>query len=34
MSSTAAAVHNLTAVVPLLEVTNMERSLAFYLDGR
>src|ERR1700693_4025592 len=33
MSSTAAPVHNVTAVVPLLMVTNMERSLAFYLDG-
>jgi lactoylglutathione lyase len=27
------AAHNVTAVVPLLMVTNMERSLAFYIDG-
>jgi lactoylglutathione lyase len=33
MSSTAAIVHNVTAVVPLLTVTSMERSLAFYIDG-
>jgi lactoylglutathione lyase len=33
MSSTAAPVQNVTAVVPLLMVTNMERSLAFYVDG-
>jgi lactoylglutathione lyase len=33
MSSTAAPVQNVTAVVPLLMVTNMERSLAFYMDG-
>jgi uncharacterized glyoxalase superfamily protein PhnB len=33
MSSTAAPVDNVTAVVPLLTVTNMERSLAFYIDG-
>lgn len=25
--------HNVTAVVPLLMVTSMERSLAFYIDG-
>lgn len=31
--STAAAPHNVTAMVPLLMVTNMERSLAFYVDG-
>jgi lactoylglutathione lyase len=33
MSSTVAPVQNVTAVVPLLMVTNMERSLAFYVDG-
>jgi catechol 2,3-dioxygenase-like lactoylglutathione lyase family enzyme len=33
MSSTAAPVQNVTAVVPLLMVTNMQRSLAFYVDG-
>jgi lactoylglutathione lyase len=33
MSSTAAPVHDVTAVVPLLMVTSMERSLAFYIDG-
>ena len=33
MSDTAAATHNVTAVVPLLMVTSMERSLAFYVDG-
>jgi lactoylglutathione lyase len=33
MSSTPAPVQNVTAVVPLLMVTNMERSLAFYVDG-
>jgi len=27
------AVHNVTAVVPLLMVSNIERSLAFYVDG-
>jgi lactoylglutathione lyase len=33
MSSTPAPVQNVTAVVPLLMVTNMQRSLAFYVDG-
>jgi hypothetical protein len=33
MSIAAAPVHNVTAVVPLLMVTDMERSLAFYVDG-
>ena len=33
MSSTAVPVQNVGAVVPLLMVTNMERSLAFYVDG-
>src|SRR5580658_5415091 len=33
MSSSAIPVQNVTAVVPLLMVTNMERSLAFYVDG-
>jgi lactoylglutathione lyase len=33
MSSTVVPVHNVTAVVPMLMVTNMERSLAFYVDG-
>lgn len=33
MSTAAAGPHNVTAVVPLLLVTNMERSLAFYIDG-
>ena len=33
MSSTVVPVQNVTAVVPLLTVTNMERSLAFYVDG-
>src|SRR5580658_3278780 len=33
MSSSAIPVQNVTAVVPLLMVTNMERSLAFYADG-
>jgi|SRR5579863_9444106 len=33
MSTTAAPVQNVTAVVPLLLVNNMERSLAFYVDG-
>ena len=33
MSTTALPVQNVTAVVPLLMVTNMERSLAFYVDG-
>jgi lactoylglutathione lyase len=31
--TTADPVHNVTAVVPLLMVTNMERSLAFYIDS-
>ena|SRR5665213_1829748 len=33
MSSTVVPVQNVTSVVPLLMVTNMERSLAFYVDG-
>jgi len=33
MSSTVVPVQNVTAVVPLLMVTNMERALAFYVDG-
>jgi lactoylglutathione lyase len=33
MSSAVAPLHNVIAVVPLLMVTNMERSLAFYIDG-
>jgi lactoylglutathione lyase len=33
MTSVGSAVQNVTAAVPLLMVTNMERSLAFYLDG-
>jgi catechol 2,3-dioxygenase-like lactoylglutathione lyase family enzyme len=33
VTSTAAPVHNVTAVVPLLMVTNMGRSLTFYIDG-
>ena len=33
MSTTVAPVQNVTAVVPLLLVTSMERSLAFYVDG-
>lgn len=33
MSTTGAATQNVTAVVPLLMVTSMERSLAFYVDG-
>ncbi len=33
MSASSASVHNVTAVVPLLMVTSMERSLAFYIDG-
>jgi lactoylglutathione lyase len=33
MSTTVAPVQNVTAVVPLLMVTSMERSLAFYVDG-
>jgi catechol 2,3-dioxygenase-like lactoylglutathione lyase family enzyme len=33
MSSTVVPVHNVTAGVPSLMVTNMERSLAFYIDG-
>jgi len=33
MSVNTASSHNVTAVVPLLMVTNMERSRAFYIDG-
>jgi lactoylglutathione lyase len=33
MSTTAVPVHDVTAVVPLLMVTSMERSLAFYIEG-
>jgi lactoylglutathione lyase len=33
VNTTGAAAHNVTAVVPLLMVTSMERSLAFYIDG-
>lgn len=33
MSATAAPTHNITAVIPMLMVTSMERSLAFYMDG-
>jgi lactoylglutathione lyase len=33
MSANIAPAHNVTAVVPLLMVTSMERSLAFYIDG-
>lgn len=33
MSTVVAPVHTVTAVVPLLMVTNMERSLTFYIDG-
>ncbi|MGB7760097.1 MAG: VOC family protein [Bryobacteraceae bacterium] len=33
MSTTVAASHNVTAVVPLLMVTDMERSLTFYVAG-
>jgi lactoylglutathione lyase len=33
MSANTAPPHNVTAVVPLLMVTSMERSLAFYIDG-
>src|ERR1700727_1374682 len=33
MSTTVVPVQNVTAVVPLLMVTDMERSLAFYVDG-
>ena len=33
VSSTAAASRNVTAVIPLLLVTDMERSLTFYIDG-
>ncbi len=33
MTTTVAPVQNVTAVVPLLMVTSMERSLAFYVDG-
>ena len=33
MSTIAAGPLHVTAVVPLLLVTNMERSLAFYIDG-
>lgn len=33
MSTAVPPVHTVTAVVPLLMVTSMERSLAFYMDG-
>lgn len=33
VTSAAAPLHNVTAVVPPLMVTNMERSLTFYTDG-
>src|SRR4051812_15585658 len=33
MDAETAPSHNVTAVVPLLMVTSMERSLAFYIDG-
>ena len=33
MSTSIAPIHNVTAVVPLLMITSMERSLAFYVDG-
>ncbi len=33
MTSVATPAQNVTAAVPLLMVSNMERSLAFYLDG-
>jgi lactoylglutathione lyase len=33
VSSPAAPVQDVTAVVPLLMVSSMERSLAFYIDG-
>jgi lactoylglutathione lyase len=33
MSASTAPRHNVTAVVPLLMVTSMKRSLAFYIDG-
>ena len=33
MTGTVTAIHNVTAVVPLLMVTDIERSLAFYVDG-
>jgi len=33
MSPSASTAHNVTAVVPLLLITSMERSLAFYVDG-
>lgn len=33
MGTIAAASQNVTSVVPLLMVTNMERSLAFYVEG-
>jgi catechol 2,3-dioxygenase-like lactoylglutathione lyase family enzyme len=33
MSANTAPRHNVTAVIPLLMVTSMERSLAFYVDG-
>ncbi len=33
VSTTPVAAHNVTAVVPLLMVTNIQRSLAFYIDG-
>lgn len=33
MSTNTPPAHNVTALVPLLMVTSMERSLAFYVDG-
>ncbi len=33
MTAETASVQNVSAVIPLLMVTNMERSLAFYVDG-
>jgi len=33
MIAETAPTHNVTAVVPLLMITSMERSLAFYIDG-
>jgi lactoylglutathione lyase len=33
VTDASAPVPNVTAVVPLLRVTNMERSLIFYIDG-
>ena len=33
MSESSSAIPNVTAVVPLLMVTSMERSLPFYIDG-